>query len=389
MPAEERLRVIDFGYVSPLRSQTLWHAVAMGVSDGAAPPTLSFARPTAPYVGIGYHRSLQEVDTDVCAAKGLPVYRRMVGGGPVYLDQNQLFFQITIPARQVVGVRSAALRKLLGPAVAAFRAAGIDAQLDAATEIVVGERKVCGHGAGQIEEAVTVVGNCIESFDHEEAVSTLRLPDDRMRSDVLAAMRSYVGPPEGTPAIDSTSFTHAAAGAYEKALGLTASPGQLTDAELAHLDRLDDIFVSPRWISSGDAEAADEPAEVAAPDIRRYEPARRDAVDGGCRQVKIRGGVYVFRAATEAAVARGTVVGGRIRHAKLRLRGSNALQPDLEEGELQNLLGVLEAKLEGLGLGEAADVLRSVGAGGSEWRVASTLADTLDLVDRTGMEAGR
>ena len=39
------LRVIDFGRVTPLRSQTLWHAVAYGVSDGA-PPTLSFTRPS-------------------------------------------------------------------------------------------------------------------------------------------------------------------------------------------------------------------------------------------------------------------------------------------------------------------------------------------------------
>ena len=43
------LRVIDFGRVTPLRSQTLWHAVAYGVSAGQ-PATLSFARPSGPYV---------------------------------------------------------------------------------------------------------------------------------------------------------------------------------------------------------------------------------------------------------------------------------------------------------------------------------------------------
>ena len=76
------LRVIDFGSVTPLRSQTLWHAVAYGVSAGAA-PTLSFVRPSAPYVCLGYHRDLEEVDQEYCRSHGLAVYRRMVGGGPV------------------------------------------------------------------------------------------------------------------------------------------------------------------------------------------------------------------------------------------------------------------------------------------------------------------
>ena len=85
------LRVLDFGRVSALRSQTLWHALAYGVSAGGA-PTLSFMRPSRPYVGLGYHRRLEEADIEACREAGLPVFRRMVGGGVVYLDENQQFF---------------------------------------------------------------------------------------------------------------------------------------------------------------------------------------------------------------------------------------------------------------------------------------------------------
>ena len=59
----DSLRVIDFGVSSPLRSQTLWHAVAYGVSAGA-PATVSFTRPAAPYVCLGYHGALDEVALD-------------------------------------------------------------------------------------------------------------------------------------------------------------------------------------------------------------------------------------------------------------------------------------------------------------------------------------
>src|ERR1017187_1962655 len=160
----ETLRVVDFGRCPPLRSQTLWHAIAYGVSGGA-PVTLSFARPDAPYVCLGYHGALDEVDHDYCRAQGLPVFRRMVGGGTVYLDADQLFFQICLPAGAVPAVREQALRLLLEPAVTAFRAVGVPAALDDDLEICVADRKICGHGAGQIGAAVVVCGNLIERFD--------------------------------------------------------------------------------------------------------------------------------------------------------------------------------------------------------------------------------
>ncbi len=64
----ETLRVIDFGQSSPLRSQTLWHAVAYGVPPARRPRCLSPARPP-PYVCLGYHRGLEEVDREYCRAE--------------------------------------------------------------------------------------------------------------------------------------------------------------------------------------------------------------------------------------------------------------------------------------------------------------------------------
>src|SRR5204862_370211 len=79
----------------------------------------------------------------------------------VYLDEHQQFFQICLPLDAVPRSREHALRRLLEPAVAAFRAAGVPAELDDDLEIVVGDAKICGHGAAQIEDAVVVVGNLI------------------------------------------------------------------------------------------------------------------------------------------------------------------------------------------------------------------------------------
>jgi lipoate-protein ligase A len=240
------LRVIDFGTVSPLRSQTLWHAIAYGVSAGA-PPALSFMRPSRPYVGIGFHTRLQDVDTDACAEAGLPIYRRMVGGGVVYLDSAQQFFQICLPKKAVPPAREAALRLLLAPAVEAFRAVGIPADLDGEGEIALGEAKVCGHGAAEIEEAVVVVGNLIEAFDHEAAAGVLRV-DPEVREDIVRLMRRHVA---ATPA-DAAAFKEAATRAYGAALELEPVIGRLNDYERRCLGELDERFRSPGWLRGPD-----------------------------------------------------------------------------------------------------------------------------------------
>jgi lipoate-protein ligase A len=188
----------------------------------------------------------------------------MVGGGVVYLDEHQQFFQICLPVGAVPRSREAALRRLLDPAVAAFRAVGVPAELDADGEIVVGEAKICGHGAAQIEEAVVVVGNLIERFDHTAAGRILALPED-VRAEVIRQMERYV---LATPA-DPAAFRAAAVAAYGETLGLEPRQGALSDDERERLVELDDRFQSADWLRGPFRPAPQRP------------------------QVKIRAGVYV------------------------------------------------------------------------------------------------
>ena len=287
------LRVVDFGRVSALRSQTLWHALAYGVSRGG-PPTLSFMRPSRPYVGLGYHRRLEEADIEACREAGLPVFRRMVGGGVVYLDEHQQFFQILLPVGAVPRSRQAALRQLLQPAVTAFRAVGVPADLDSGAspafpnagsdlEIVVGEAKICGHGAAQIDDAVVVVGNLIERFDHTAAARVLALPEE-VRTEVVRLMERFIAATPADPAV----FRTAAIAAYGEALELEPVAGWLSPFERERLHELDGRFRSPAWLRG---------PERPAPQ---------------CGEVKVRAGVHVVWTEQEGSRALATVVGGHI-----------------------------------------------------------------------------
>jgi lipoate-protein ligase A len=318
------LRVIDFGTVTPLRSQTLWHAIAYGVSAGS-PPTLSFMRPSAPYVSIGFHTPFEAVDHDRCTRLGIPVYRRMVGGGPVYLDPDQLFFQITVPEETTPALRPAAVQWLLEPAVAAFRAVGIDADLDDRNEVVVGDRKVCGHAAGQIGTAVIVVGNLITRFDHDRAAAVVRTPAPDAAAEFRRLVHRYVAP---TPA-DFDMFENAAALSYAEALDLPIDHAGLTGEEEKRLIELDGAFTRSDWVGEG--------------------PVRRT---GAPWRVKVKSGVWVY--ASDAGATRVVVsaVHGTVDRVHL-------IDPELDGSRAR-----AEAEVRGMPLERAADHLRHYGPSG-------------------------
>ena len=68
-----KIRLLYMEGVSPLRSQTVYHAVGYAMREDT-PNTIIIVSPNAPYVCIGYHQDMQkEVDLDYCAARGFPV----------------------------------------------------------------------------------------------------------------------------------------------------------------------------------------------------------------------------------------------------------------------------------------------------------------------------
>ncbi|MFQ6020003.1 MAG: biotin/lipoate A/B protein ligase family protein [Dehalococcoidia bacterium] len=186
------LRLLDFGGVSPLRSQTLYHTVCQGVSQGE-PETLLLMYPKRPYVCVGYHSNIErEIDLTYCRRRRLPVYRRQTGGGPVYLDKDQLFFQLILHEKSVPLSIKRAYAELLEAPVRTYRALGLDARLETMNDICVDGRKISGTAMAKIEDAVVLVGNIIFDFDYEAMVRVLNLPNDTFREQVATNLDRYL-----------------------------------------------------------------------------------------------------------------------------------------------------------------------------------------------------
>lgn len=336
----EPMRVIDFGLVSPLRSQTLWHALCRGVSEGS-PPTLSFTRPSGPYVCLGYHRRLEEVDLEYCRANGIEVLRRAVGGGPVYLDSDQLLFQMSLPAKLLPPLRGEALRMLMEPVVRAFRTVGVAARLDDDLEISTAGRKICGHGAGQMNEAVVFCGNLIERFDHETATRVLAAGAEQ-QSQTLELMRRYVA---ATP-VDPAAFRVALSDCYADLLGTKSVPGRLTAVEEELVGGLDQKFTSERWLAG--------PTD-------RCGTGRAAHVQ---RRIKVRAGVWTLACDTDGLHLVASVVDGTLRRVRIsgpdpRTAGERT-EDELGGMPLSSLPGILASW--GEAGGRLASLLASAGA---------------------------
>jgi lipoate-protein ligase A len=183
-----RMNVYDLGHVPWLDSQLIYHALPRLGVEG-----LILLTPAQPYVCIGYHQDVeQEVDLAFCEQQGIPVFRREVGGGAVFLDGNQIFFQLVIHQENPLarGSKADFYRRMLAPVVQAYRDLGVDVHYRPVNDIITSQgRKISGTGAAEINDFLILVGNLIADFDYETMVRVLRVPDAKFRDKVFRSMR--------------------------------------------------------------------------------------------------------------------------------------------------------------------------------------------------------
>lgn len=178
----------DLGVVPWAETQLVYHALARLGREA-----LVLCSPDRPYVSLGFHQDLtQELDLAHCRDRGLPLFRREVGGGAVYLDGQQIFWQLILKKDNpsVSKSREKFYRKFLGPVVAAYQAMGVSARYQYINDVAVGRRRISGTGAGEIGGCVVFVGNIMRGFDCAAMARVLKSPDQGFRDRFQSAMEA-------------------------------------------------------------------------------------------------------------------------------------------------------------------------------------------------------
>ncbi len=246
----KRIRLLYMEGVSPLRSQTVYHAVGYAMRQDT-PDTIILVSPNAPYVCIGYHQDLErEVDLEFCQAHGFPVYRREVGGGAVYLDHGQLFAQWIFHKADLPASLEERFQLYIDPLVATYRALGINAVHRPINDVHVNGKKIGGTGAAQMGIAEVVVGSLMYTFDKKTMSKVLKIPSEKMRDKVYESLEAYMTTMSeqlrSTP--DRVTVKDLYVQKVSEALGMEVYAGEWTPEEEAMAQEIDARFTSDEWL---------------------------------------------------------------------------------------------------------------------------------------------
>lgn len=241
----------NLGKVPWEESQLIYHALGHLGREA-----LSLVSPATPYVSIGYNQNAaHEVNLEYCSENNIPVFRREVGGGAVYLDGNQYFYQVILrmdnPA--VTKNKAAFYKKMLQPVIDVYRHIGIAAEYKPVNDVIVEIRKISGTGAAEIGDCIVFVGNLIADFDYETMSHVLRVPDEKFRDKVyktlrdnLSTIRRELGNEKASP-WDEATLDNLLAKEFEKVLG-PLSPSD-RDKELEQkIDELRTRMLNDAWL---------------------------------------------------------------------------------------------------------------------------------------------
>lgn len=183
--------LFDLGERPWQQSMLIFHALArMGIE------AIDIVSPQTPYISIGYFQDAKkEVDLEYCKREGLPIIRREVGGGTVYLDRNQIFYHMVwnrdnpnFPKR----IKDI-YEYLSVPPIETYEEFGIETKFREINDIVTSKgRKIAGLGGGDIADSMAFVGSIILDFDYDKMTNAIKVPDEKFRDKIFKTMEENV-----------------------------------------------------------------------------------------------------------------------------------------------------------------------------------------------------
>ncbi len=257
-PASAKWRWLDLGSVDGATMVNLFVAVAGSVGRGAAPPTVIVLYPEAPFANVGYHQEAdREIDLEYCRDAGIPVLRRVVGGGAILDGPWEQDYMVVVP-NGTVGTEAGVgefYGRFLGPVQRTLERLGVRAQRSGVNDLAVSGRKVSANGALSLDGSWVLVGDILLDLDPEAMTRVLRVPDEKFRgklakgmSEWLTSVRELTGrtPSRG----DVTSILREE---YERDFAVVLVPAGLTGDERGALDGLRRERSTPAWTFQKDS----------------------------------------------------------------------------------------------------------------------------------------
>jgi lipoate-protein ligase A len=144
----------------------------------------------APAIIIGRNQTtIEEIDPDVVAARGIRVVRRISGGGAVYHDLGNLNFSFM--TRDVSG-RFNRYERFTRPVVDVLRTLGVAAEIGGRNDILVAGRKISGNAQFATPDRMFSHGTLLLDSNLDDVTAALRPRPGKVESKGVKSIRSRV-----------------------------------------------------------------------------------------------------------------------------------------------------------------------------------------------------
>ena len=246
------VRILEINGISPIETQTIYESVAKAQSSYEIPDTIIICWPNSPLVCLGYHQiAKQEIDLNYCKLHNIPVVRRIIGGGAVYLNKDQIFYQYIINEKSSILPKSFAkfYKIFLKPVVKTYNDFRIPAIFRPVNDIEVNNKKISGTGAGEYEKSKILTGNFLLDFDYETMIKILKVPDEKFRDKVFKSLKERLTTiKEELGYIPPTSeIIKKFKQNFEDIIGVKYENGSLTKEENEIMNKLYKKYTNPEW----------------------------------------------------------------------------------------------------------------------------------------------
>ncbi|MGA8050285.1 MAG: hypothetical protein WCA09_08905 [Burkholderiales bacterium] len=168
-------RWIRIGLVEPLDLHASYAGLAAAQAPDAGPIVLWGQAKT--HLCLGQSQGLAELDPAVL----VPVVRRPLGGGLVWVDESQYVFVLIVPRRLAPGRPARWFPWALAPVVATYRQFGLPAYLNE-QDVWLHGRKIAGSGAASIGECAVVASSFLLRFPAERFAEAVASPSSDFRA---------------------------------------------------------------------------------------------------------------------------------------------------------------------------------------------------------------
>lgn len=181
-------RWIDLGDVEPRRLHASYAGLALAQGPEAA-PIVVWGRADRAHICLGQSQYAEaELDLVACAAAGVPVLQRPLGGGTVLVDGDQYCFFLIVPRAWPQARPAQIFAYGLKPVVATYQALGLAAEIAGRSDIWHAGTKIAGSGAASLGQSLVLGGSFVLRFPHALFARLVRAPSPGFRDWLAQAL---------------------------------------------------------------------------------------------------------------------------------------------------------------------------------------------------------